>query len=69
MKYTINGTEATRGEVQAHLTAEMKESENSPYFPGRCFYNLDCIEHYVRHFMAENNTTTWAYSDIGFIEA
>lgn len=44
MKYLMDGKEVSREEVQEQLTAKMKEAENSPYFMGRIFYNLDYIE-------------------------
>lgn len=67
MKYTINGKEATRSEVQKHLEAELKAAENSPHFMGRIFYKLDCIEHFAKKYMTEQATTTFNYFELQII--
>ena len=64
MRYTINGRETTRQEVQNQLTAEMREAEGSPYFMGRIHYNLDYIEAVALRFMRETNTTEFHFDDV-----
>lgn len=67
MRYTINGIEVTRKDVQDQLTAEMKEAENSPYFMGRIHYNLDYIESVATRFMKESNTTEFPFDNVVII--
>lgn len=67
MKYKIDGKDATRNQVQELLTAEMKEAENSPYFMGRIFYNIDYIEHVAMRFMKINGETTFPFVNVVLI--
>lgn len=67
MKYTINGKEATRTEVQEHLEAELKAAENSPNFQGRIFYNIDYIDHMAKDVMKKCGITVVSYFELQII--
>ena len=67
MRYLIDGNEVTRTQVQDQLTAEMKEAENSPYFMGRVFYNLDYIERVAERFMRANRKMDFHFDNVVLI--